>query len=424
MSSQHLRAQRNAELGVNGSPPALGSQAYLESLPTGGLCRPGEVLVDEKGLSALRDEVGGDVSTDSPAPGSWRGTARVPRARDLDWVNARLADATGLQVATFSAKRRVEDVVEGVRSRLDDTGRVHANRVLTGEPVYQGGPGDEPRVSGEVDFHWPPDRPGDPADLAVLDTGIVANPALDAAVLPDPNDTDLLVVTGKRLATEAGHGTFICGLVRRVAPGLLIDPGQVLDPRGVGDDASLAAELTETKAPVVNLSLGCPLLGEGDLPALTPVLLSILDEGRVVVAAAGNHGSDERFFPACLPGVVAVGALDTTGQGGPVRAVFSNFGDWVSVWAPGVDLRSTYVRGTYPAEGGDRRFSGWASWSGTSFAAPLVAAEIARTYFETGKAAGLSPKDVWDQLRLSWPAVDPAVAPTGVVHVPQVDLTA
>jgi thermitase len=78
-----------------------------------------------------------------------------------------------------------------------------------------------------------------------------------------------------------------------------------------------------------------------------------------------------------LPTVLAVAA--TTADGG--IAEFSNIGSWVDAAAPGVDAVSSHVRlasaATHRAPGAETRRYGFAKWSGTSFAAPLVAAEVA-----------------------------------------------
>jgi hypothetical protein len=51
----------------------------------------------------------------------------------------------------------------------------------------------------------------------------------------------------------------------------------------------------------------------------------------------------------------------------------------VDVWTLGERLLSTYVFGDFETEPGvTEHFDGWATWSGTSFAAPLITAEIAR----------------------------------------------
>jgi subtilisin family serine protease len=82
--------------------------------------------------------------------------------------------------------------------------------------------------------------------------------------------------------------------------------------------------------------------------------------GVILVAASGNSGLTERYYPAALPGVIAVGAVDL--QGAPAR--FATRGDHVALCAPGQGI---WTRG----------LQGWQRASGTSFAAPFVAAACA-----------------------------------------------
>ena len=108
----------------------------------------------------------------------------------------------------------------------------------------------------------------------------------------------------------------------------------------------------------------------------------------VVVAAAGNSGSTRPVYPAVLPYVVAVGALDSRG-----RAPFSNHGGWVDACVLAVDVVSTFfTHFDETVNGTSRCFRWWARWSGTSFAAPKVAAAIAQDmYLHGGTACGLVP---------------------------------
>ena len=119
---------------------------------------------------------------------------------------------------------------------------------------------------------------------------------------------------------------------------------------------------------VIVMSLGTYTLDD-EPPPLATAIADLVDTTKtVVVAAAGNAGSCRTYSPAALPGVVAVGAVDSGG-----RAWFSNYGGWVDACAPGVDVESTfYGTDEEPLKEplGDEvfnEFKGWAMWSGTSF---------------------------------------------------------
>jgi subtilisin family serine protease len=95
------------------------------------------------------------------------------------------------------------------------------------------------------------------------------------------------------------------------------------------------------------------------------------------------------MFPACLPDVVAVAALDPYGP-----AAYTNFGPWVDACAPGTDLVSAFFRfdgdmevPPMPGSVDPDEFDHWARWTGTSFAAPVVAAALAREMTLTGAKA-------------------------------------
>ena len=209
--------------------------------------------------------------------------------------------------------------------------------------------------------------------MATLDTGWAAGlPAsLQAQLVPDIDDEEEVDANSDgQLDTQNGHGSFVAGVVHQFSPDLVIDPGKVLDTTGIGDDASITLELLETKAPVINLSLGG--YTEDDRPPVGMAdAVRILRRRSVLVAAAGNNASGRPFWPAAFKGVLAVAAYDST-EGGTRRARFSNFGHWVDLCAPGVDVVSTFVH--FP---GQPTFDGWAKWSGTSFASPFVAAVVA-----------------------------------------------
>jgi subtilisin family serine protease len=161
---------------------------------------------------------------------------------------------------------------------------------------------------------------------------------------------------------------------------------KVLDANGICTEADLATALVGLgDVDIVNLSLGG--FSDSDAPpVLLQATLAQLLENRdcAVVAAAGNEGSDDRpFWPAAFAGtslpfaqqVVSVAAHD-----GAQLCPWSNSGPWVDLAAPGSGIVSTYV--TQPGFQ-----SGFASWSGTSFAAPFVVAAVAQARTSAGTIA-------------------------------------
>ena len=225
--------------------------------------------------------------------------------------------------------------------------------------------------------------------VVVLDTGLAMSGFHSAAVgalLPHftsaPEDGDQPDDDADLdLDPAAGHGTFIAGLIEQVAPGVAITLRRVLHAEGDGDEVQIAAAIdtlpdVPASGGLLNLSFGGYAMEHPGL--LAAAVAGAQARGYVVVASAGNDGICRPTFPASLPDVVSVGAV---GPHGP--APFSNFGSWVRACAPGVDLVSTFFdgwNGDAPSDGdGDPDdYTGWACWSGTSFAAPVVVGALAK----------------------------------------------
>ncbi len=216
---------------------------------------------------------------------------------------------------------------------------------------------------------------GTGAVVAVLDTGAVLNhPALAGRLAAggydyvDDDSTpgevgDGVDQDGDTLVDEGyGHGTFVAGVVALVAPGAKILPQRVLDSDGRGNVFTVAEAVYDSisdGADVINMSFGTPDKMESKI--VTEALKAASKAGVVVVAAAGNDGSEDKHYPAAVDKVISVGALSADGTG---LATFSARGDWVDVAAPGVGIVSALS-------------CGFGSWSGTSMAAPFVAGAAA-----------------------------------------------
>jgi subtilisin family serine protease len=165
-----------------------------------------------------------------------------------------------------------------------------------------------------------------------------------------------------------GHGTHVAGIIAAVqnnskgisgiAPEALIMPlkaGYSTGRSGFLKTSDILEAITyaiNNDADVINMSFAGV-----ELSALQDILNFANNLGIVCVAAAGNSGSSYKTYPAALPSVIAVGAVDSQN----FKAYFSNYGDWVTVSAPGSYILSTMPNNSYDFK------------SGTSMAAPQVA---------------------------------------------------
>ena len=234
----------------------------------------------------------------------------------------------------------------------------------------------------------------------------------------------------------SGHGLFIAGVVDEIAPGATIVGQRGLRTFGDVDDFELARAIEialvrlgrlaalpaapgcaapviaqdlltlQSRPLVINLSFS-GYCEDDDPPKATRSVLDTLvgdrsngqsctpyqhEERRdvVVVASAGNSRSCRITWPAGFDNVVSVGALV-----GSRPAWFTNYGPWVSACAQGTDLLSRFWMNPTAAPYSDLDdYAGWAYWSGTSFAAPVVAASIAQEVI----ASGGEPRDGVERL--------------------------
>ncbi len=315
-----------------------------------------ELLVGEAHHGAAERVLAGmghrasDVAVDEVVPGFRR--LRV-RALDVPTAARRVRSAAGGLVAS-------------------------PNHVLLSAPFEHGGPFGPPVPAAALEDLFVPD--GDrPARVAVLDTGVWRDsPLPPGAYQAGPGDVETVVDVNDDgvLDTDIGHANFIAGVVLRGTRRARVSIVKVLNTFGVCTEAELAAALLALDhMDVINLSLGGTTLDNEPPLVLAAALERLLSgQDRVAVAAAGNDGlRDIPFWPAAFSGtrhpwsdqVLAVAAHDATAV-----CPWSNTGDWITLAAPGQDVTSTFVH----TSGFD---SGWACWSGTSFAAPYVVAAVA-----------------------------------------------
>eukprot|EP00775_Hariotina_reticulata_P007589 gene7590-7794_t len=247
-----------------------------------------------------------------------------------------------------------------------------------------------------------------PVVVGIIDSGIDAN-HIDLNVVGSrsfiagdatlPNDASSNV-------DNYGHGTHVAGIVGAknqgrgivgVSPGVALFALKVLDGNGVGSLSEMlnavkwvATEGYKLGIGVINLSMAVTIdpsaaMFDVTYGGICAFFKEANDVGVVVVAAAANSGVNfQGFFPACCQETVTVTALDAVGRApglysnwmpAPSPATMGTMGpvliksQELVMAAPGTMIRSTMTCG--------RVESGYMTLSGTSMAAPHVAAVVA-----------------------------------------------
>ena len=243
---------------------------------------------------------------------------------------------------------------------------------------------------------------GHPAiKIAVLDTGVyLDHPELKQCLLPGKDFVNIIDSATEHMAEKlnetqdrfagdfkdvdddpndniVGHGTHVAGIIcgkglnmpAGVVPSCKILPVRVLaalqqNDRYVG--AGLVDNINsgikwavDQGAQVINMSLGIKSSG-GGLPHAEVVAYAKM-KGVTIVAASGNDGQQEYYYPGSLPSVICVGATDEKDN----VAFFSTYGKQVAFVAPGTNIYSCTIN------------KGYAFSTGTSHASPFVAGAVA-----------------------------------------------
>lgn len=368
-------------------------------------------------------------------------------------------DVEIFQLREVDGKRHVADVAYAVweaRRELPKhlAGQVAPNHVLIAANYHTcpWGPPEEPN-------HRVCELGEDTGDVqvTVIDSGFVSGGPVDprlrsiafgswfgttpAGGITWVNETEALPNTDARdqngdhlLDALAGHANFVAGVVAQACPRAQID---VVSHNGAFVDADdtdpvntpLPTEASVARSLWETLDRGCDVVNVGfafpTLPYAPPVgvpaggppswtFTAVLDEFRdserefFVVAPAGNQNCIVPQYPAAFASsydnVVGVGSVDAYGA----RSDFSNHGPWVACCTEGEGVDSTFVRewegpteeeessGPYAGTRPPKCFRGWATWNGTSFAAPKVAGALAQHKLDH---PGDSLRQAWDALR-------------------------
>jgi hypothetical protein len=290
---------------------------------------------------------------------------------ERDAAKAREALGDSLADVTHEKRLGVAELVLRDRSgeALERAIQLLAERGITATPhhllftawrgrVYEG---EDPEQADRPEGPPPPPLPGRNVRVAVVDNG-VAKEALDDRWLQgievDERDYDPLRVYEPRksppttyLDVGAGHGTFVIGVLRQMAPGCEVSVIRALDSDGIGTELEVARGIlraVDSRAHIINLSIGGPSASNRP-PTLIERAMNQISQDTIVVAAAGNESSDRPVWPGAIRRVVSVAATVAAGDDDeatvtPELESWSNWGWWVDVAAPAT-WSSVYVKG-------------------------------------------------------------------------------
>jgi subtilisin family serine protease len=310
----------------------------------------GELEVGEAGRRFVRAQILATDPNPNTLVAAQRLGFRIVRERQLEPLGVRvvvLAPPPGVDARRALARLRA----------ADPAGSYDLNHVFdpsAATPV---------RAGGAVGFVPGAAFEGRGVRIGVVDTGVDAShPALAGARVTARS----FVATGAD--RETGHGTAVAALLvgtgdgyQGVIPGASVFVADVFGSSGAGGSAEAIAEglawLDAQNVDVINLSLEGPANR-----TVQAVVAALQRKGRIIVAAVGNEGPTQPVaFPAAYDGVIGVTAIDIE------RRVYiaANRGPEVDFAALGVNVLAAVEGQSYEAV------------SGTSFAAPLVAAAIA-----------------------------------------------
>ncbi len=318
----------------------------------------------------VKTTAGSDVARPLAKARQSGGTVLTRLSRTMSGFTAELTPG---QAGRLASDPSVTAVVADVAYTVDDQ-RVTANASQSGPPwgldrIDQR----TPALDGRYDYL----TAGSGGTAFVIDSGIRLTHTQFGGRAVSGWD----FVGGDANASDcAGHGTHVAGTIGGstygVAKGVRLVSVRVLDCSGSGYiiDMIDALEWVAAHKPagpaVVNMSLGFEVTSATSTIAayVDGAVNAVVKAGIPVVVAAGNSGEDGlsacSYSPARVPAAITVGASDDT----DTRASFSNLGGCVDLYAPGVDVLSSWVSSNTAAGYLD----------GTSMASPHVAGAIAR----------------------------------------------
>lgn len=204
-------------------------------------------------------------------------------------------------------------------------------------------------------------------------------------------------VTGDRFQCYL-HGTAVASVIHTIAPGApLHSLSHSADPtRAEGTVTNLITALDHAgkTSKLINISMVTCY----DTVELREAIARVQQAGALVIASTGNTGqcdTNQIPYPAALPGVLAVGAVDSlehsTPEAGKLPASYSAGSEYADIFAPGGPVTAELE----VSPGNVRTVVGSPQpFIGTSFAAPIVTATAARVWEVLPGAPAMLIRDI------------------------------
>jgi len=223
----------------------------------------------------------------------------------------------------------------------------------------------------KVPYVWEKGEFGEDITVAVLDSGVMMNhPDFENTKFTDPFNA---INDSTDVTDSVGHGTGMAGIIAAsynnkkgltgIMPQATIMPVKAVDGITSGTYSKVIKGINyaaDHGADVINISLGDTF----DSTALNEACDQAAAKGVILVAAAGNDGENNLYYPASYSSVVSVGSIEQDGE----HSDFSTYNEYVDAVAPGRGI-------LIPSKSGTK--VGYYSMTGTSAAAPQVAAMAA-----------------------------------------------